>query len=319
MLCDAEGKEWDLTGKLAVSLCRCGASENRPFCDGCRISGSRLHVCVNATAASAGASSRGPKLKLTMTGFRSVLLRVLLPVVTVPFCGAAPLRAQDKAAQTAGASVSAAPNLAQYQGQYGSAFDPDNVTAVYLEGGVLYEESARRERQRLLPDPGVQDRFAIGTPQAHAVFVRDASDAVSRLKITLDVNGATLLDGARMSASATRLNFSRKYLRRDAMIPMRDGVRLHAVILRPAEVAAGESLPFLMYRTPYGVEEFDSERINLDRPELAASGYIFVFEDIRGRYKSEGQFVMNRPVVAHSTDKDIDETVRTRMTRSTGC
>jgi len=34
VLTDAEGREWDLTGKPAVSLCRCGASENRPFCDG---------------------------------------------------------------------------------------------------------------------------------------------------------------------------------------------------------------------------------------------------------------------------------------------
>ena len=34
VLSDADGKEWDLTGKPAVSLCRCGASEKRPFCDG---------------------------------------------------------------------------------------------------------------------------------------------------------------------------------------------------------------------------------------------------------------------------------------------
>ncbi len=33
-LCDAEGREWDLTGKPAISLCRCGGSANRPFCDG---------------------------------------------------------------------------------------------------------------------------------------------------------------------------------------------------------------------------------------------------------------------------------------------
>lgn len=33
-LCDADGREWDLTGKPAISLCRCGASANRPFCDG---------------------------------------------------------------------------------------------------------------------------------------------------------------------------------------------------------------------------------------------------------------------------------------------
>ncbi len=34
VLTDADGKTWDLTGKPAISLCRCGASENRPFCDG---------------------------------------------------------------------------------------------------------------------------------------------------------------------------------------------------------------------------------------------------------------------------------------------
>ena len=34
LLVDADGKQWDLTGKPAVSLCRCGASERRPFCDG---------------------------------------------------------------------------------------------------------------------------------------------------------------------------------------------------------------------------------------------------------------------------------------------
>jgi len=95
------------------------------------------------------------------------------------------------------------------------------------------------------------------------------------------------------------------------MIPMRDGVRLHAVILRPADAAAGEALPFLMYRTPYGVDDFDAASVNEDKPELAGSGYIFVYEDIRGRYKSEGRFVMNRPVVAHQTKSDIDETTDT--------
>jgi hypothetical protein len=54
--------------------------------------------------------------------------------------------------------------------------------------------------------------------------------------------------------------------------------------------------------------------VNESKPELAASGYIFVDEDIRGRYKSGGQFVMNRPVVAHTSKKDVDETTDTRDT-----
>ena len=57
-----------------------------------------------------------------------------------------------------------------------------------------------------------------------------------------------------------------------------------------------------------------SERVNSDKPELAASGYIFVYQDIRGRYKSGGQFVMNGPIVAHTTKKDVDETTDTRDT-----
>ncbi len=110
------------------------------------------------------------------------------------------------------------------------------------------------------------------------------------------------------SVAVPALDPPRKYVRQEAMIPMRDGVKLHAVILRPARVGAGEKLPLLMARTPYGVEGFDSDRVNDDKPELAASGYIFVYEDVRGRYGSEGRFVMNRPVVPHTDKSAVDET-----------
>ena len=69
-----------------------------------------------------------------------------------------------------------------------------------------------------------------------------------------------------------------------------------------------------MSRTPYGVDGSSSASTNGSKPELAQSGYIFVHQDIRGRYKSEGQFVMNRPIVAHKSKKDVDETTDTRDT-----
>jgi putative CocE/NonD family hydrolase len=102
----------------------------------------------------------------------------------------------------------------------------------------------------------------------------------------------------------------REYVKSEAMIPMRDGVKLHAVILRPKDEKA--ALPFLMERTPYGVDGYTTEGLNRTKPELAASGYIWVFEDIRGRYGSGGQFVMNRPIVSHATPTDVDETTDTR-------
>ncbi len=105
------------------------------------------------------------------------------------------------------------------------------------------------------------------------------------------------------------------YVKSEAMIPVRDGAKLHVVILRPGgSEKSGEKLPFLMQRTPYGADQVTSQGLHERKPELMDSGYIFVFADIRGRYESEGQFVMNRPVVAHTTKKDVDETTDTRDT-----
>jgi putative CocE/NonD family hydrolase len=105
------------------------------------------------------------------------------------------------------------------------------------------------------------------------------------------------------------------YVRSEVMVPVRDGVTLHTIILRPVgSDKSGPPLPFLMQRTPYGVDGASPLSVKLGKPELAASGYIYVEQDIRGRYKSGGQFVMNRPVVAHASKTDVDETTDTRDT-----
>jgi len=83
-----------------------------------------------------------------------------------------------------------------------------------------------------------------------------------------------------------------EYTFRQAMISTRDGVKLYTAIFAPKDLR--EPLPFMFIRTPYGApgEQYQVAR---GYPELAAERYIFVFQDIRGRYKSEGQFVMQRP------------------------
>ena len=156
MLSDAEGRTWDLTGKPAVSLCRCGASENRPFCDG---SHKRIGFQCAATPPP---PAEAPSLLRIMHAVASTLLSSFA-VLRCWRCGlAAPCRrdAQD---------------LAQYVGQYRSTSDPDQVTAVYLDGGALYEESAQRQRQRLVARccraGSVHDRGSA----AHLVFLRDAA------------------------------------------------------------------------------------------------------------------------------------------------
>ena len=90
-------------------------------------------------------------------------------------------------------------------------------------------------------------------------------------------------------------------------IPVRDGVRLHTSVCAPRE--AREKLPFLLTRTPYGIAGDtvvgDSYRF------LAADGYIFVSQDIRGRFGSEGEFRMNRPLHDPADSAGVDETTDT--------
>ncbi len=82
------------------------------------------------------------------------------------------------------------------------------------------------------------------------------------------------------------------FTRTEAMIPMRDGVRLHTRVYTPT--GAGEKLPILLLRTPYGIGDLSSAQLAAALPELTADGYVIVQQDIRGRFKSEGQFVMLR-------------------------
>jgi putative CocE/NonD family hydrolase len=92
----------------------------------------------------------------------------------------------------------------------------------------------------------------------------------------------------------------------DIMIPARDGVKLHTLIFAPKN--SGGKLPLLIERSPYGFDNGRGERsLNARYKELADEGFIFVFQDIRGRYQSEGQFVMSRPVRDRNDPHSIDE------------
>ena len=76
------------------------------------------------------------------------------------------------------------------------------------------------------------------------------------------------------------------YTCRFAKIPVRDGVHLYTSICEPAR--PHYPLPFLVQRTPYSVAA--DTAVRPDYRFLAADGYIFVYQDIRGRFGSEGQF-----------------------------
>jgi hypothetical protein len=91
----------------------------------------------------------------------------------------------------------------------------------------------------------------------------------------------------------------------EVMVPMRDGVRLQTVVITPKQVTG--PLPIILFRTPYGVPENEKAIGSVYDQPLLADGYIFVFQNIRGRFKSEGTFVMQRPPRDKSNPKSIDE------------
>jgi uncharacterized protein len=90
----------------------------------------------------------------------------------------------------------------------------------------------------------------------------------------------------------------------ETMIAMRDGVRLHTNVFVPKGFVG--NLPIIMIRTPYGIEGGERGFAGA-YAELARDGYIFVHQDIRGRYKSDGQFVMLRKMRDKRDPKAIDE------------
>ncbi len=77
----------------------------------------------------------------------------------------------------------------------------------------------------------------------------------------------------------------------EVMIPVRDGVHLQTVIITPANQTG--PLPILFRRTPYGVPSHAPDSMPANWKELAQDGYIFVIQNLRGRFKSEGEFKLS--------------------------
>lgn len=111
-------------------------------------------------------------------------------------------------------------------------------------------------------------------------------------------------------AQGTDKPFSIKdhYIKKEVYIPMRDGIRLYTAIYLPTDSSTG--YPILMQRTPYSCAPYGDKYKNSLGPnmDLAKEKYIFVYQDVRGRYKSEGQFQEVTPAKAiKKTNKDVDE------------
>ena len=216
--------------------------------------------------------------------------RVLVLAALVALLWCAPAAARHRAENTGAA-------LEALSGEYTDPAHPDTPLSFYPRDGNLVVES-----ERLIPtalDTVSATRFELPGSKMTLIFTLDSQGRGE--EVSFADNPATAL---KRTGAAVHHVFH-DYRRADVMIPMRDGVKLHAVILKPADIAG--PLPILLTRTPYGVDGTTCASFFYQRPELARAGYIYVAEDIRGRFKSQGRLVMMRPLADHGNGKAIDE------------
>lgn len=104
------------------------------------------------------------------------------------------------------------------------------------------------------------------------------------------------------------------YTKKEVYITMRDGVKLYTSVYIPKDISKAKKYPFLMERTCYDISPYGETNYpkNLTHNKfLADDKYIFVFQDVRGRYMSEGVFTNMTPQTVHSTKMNIDESTDT--------
>jgi hypothetical protein len=190
-----------------------------------------------------------------------------------------------------------APALEAFAGEYTNPAEGSGGYSLYVHDGKLALESARTVPTDLVPVSAAV--FSVPEFDTNIVFTLDQAGRGASFVFTVQPNVVY-----RRTGEPVRHVFH-DYVRSEEMIPMRDGVKLHAVILRPTDITT--PLPILMQRTPYGVDGTNRASFFAQRPELARDGYIYVAEDIRGRFKSEGKFVMMRPLADHHDANATDE------------
>ena len=113
--------------------------------------------------------------------------------------------------------------------------------------------------------------------------------------------------GLSAQAPAPAFDVKAHYIKSEHLVPMRDGVQLFTVVYTPKDTS--QKYPLMLSRTPYSAGPYGQEYKPSLGPSqaMAREGYIFVYQDVRGRWMSEGEFVDARPHNPNKKGKDVDE------------
>jgi putative CocE/NonD family hydrolase len=192
----------------------------------------------------------------------------------------------------------------RFAGQYISDIEPYSVLSFWREGDAFFVQRTDGAKIEIFAES--ETVFFPKIINALVTFKLGAQGKAVGLNLR-QPNGDTSY--LRKSSEQPIIEAPQAFEKREEMIPMRDGMRLHTVIYTPQN--AREALPILLRRTPYGADVIDAGFINRRYKEFVKDGYIFVLQDIRGRYRSEGQFMMMRPPRDRTDPKAFDESTDT--------
>ncbi len=118
----------------------------------------------------------------------------------------------------------------------------------------------------------------------------------------LTLTGSTVSGQSADPAFDVRMHYDKS----DYMVPMRDGARLFTIVYTPKN--ASQTYPILLVRTPYSIAPYGpDEYLDVIGPsvEFDRDGYIFAFQDVRGKFRSEGEFQVIKPL--RTDDAGVDE------------
>lgn len=121
--------------------------------------------------------------------------------------------------------------------------------------------------------------------------------------------GIILLTTSNILFSQEEFDIKANYTKQEYMIPMRDGIKLFTQVYTPNDKS--QTYPILLFRTPYSVQNYGVTNYRPylgPNPLYAGEGFIFVYQDVRGKFKSEGEFVVMKPhQLNKQSARDTDE------------
>jgi putative CocE/NonD family hydrolase len=166
-----------------------------------------------------------------------------------------------------------------------------------------------------LSSPGtVPPGWVVGRPSPQFTFQTIGNDAPEGRSI-LSITGIGNTDLAGVSFMRKSAFAKEHYVKKELYIPMRDGVKLFTAVYIPKEASAEKSFPFMLHRTPYGIGPYGSDAFPFNMAPgnaMMEEGYIFVHQDVRGRFKSEGTWQNMTPHILYKrSPRDVDESTDT--------